>query len=192
MIDIKFVREQPDVVKKACLDKNDKADIDEILKFHTDRRTLLTEVESMRAMQNKASEDIARLKKAGEDASDAIAEMKVVSKKVGELTGQVRAAEEKLQYALLRVPNVPHESVPVGSDEEHNVTIREWGEIPKFDFDPAPHWELGEKLGILDLAGGAKVAGSGFYVLRGDGAKLERALVRWMLDYHTNEHGFTG
>lgn len=191
MLDIKFIRENPDLVKKACRDKNDKADIDEILKIDSRRRSLLTETEALRAEQNKASEEIARMKKSGGDASTAIAEMKEVSRKVSELTGQVREVEEILQFALIRVPNVPHESVPVGPDEDHNVTIREWGEIPKFNFTPAPHWELGEKLGILDLPGGAKIAGSGFYVLRGDGARLERALISFMLDYHIREHGYT-
>ncbi len=191
MLDLKFIRENPDLVKEACLHKNEKADIDELLEIDSERRRLLTETESLRARQNKASEEIAAIKKSGGDASAVITEMKEVSQKVGEMTSIVREVEEKLQRALLRVPNVPHESVPIGVDEESNVTIREWGENPVFDFEPVPHWELGEKLGILDLPAGAKLAGSGFFVLRGAGARLERALISYMLDYHVREQGFT-
>jgi len=192
MLDIKFIRDNPDVVKRACAHKNEtKADVDHILTLDAERRRLVTEMESLRAQQNKASQDIARIKKEGGDASAFIAEMKRVSQNVGEMTSQVREVEEKLHQALLWVPNVPHESVPVGSDESHNVTVREWGQIPTFDFPPAPHWELGEKLGILDLPRGAKVSGSGFFVLRGQGARLQRALIAFMLDYHVKKHGFT-
>jgi seryl-tRNA synthetase len=191
MLDIKIIRDNPELVKKACADKNDKADIDAILALDTERRQLLTETEAMRAEQNKASEEIAKVKKSGGDASEAIAAMKEVSKKIGEMTVKVREVEEKLQHAMLRVPNIPNESVPVGPDEDHNVTIREWGEIPKYDFKPAPHWELGEKIDMHDLPRGAKVSGSGFFVLKGQGAKLERALINLMLDYHVSQFGFT-
>ncbi len=191
MLDMKFIRENPDLVKKACADKNDKADIDILLALDARRRALLTETESLRARQNQASEEIARVKKSGGDSAAAITEMKAVSQKVGEMTTLVRQVEEELNGALLRVPNIPHESVPVGPTEEHNVTIREWGQKPAFPFKPAPHWELGEKLDILDLPRGAKVAGSGFYVLKGLGAKLERALISFMLDYHVDKFGFT-
>ncbi|MDD4050977.1 MAG: serine--tRNA ligase [candidate division Zixibacteria bacterium] len=191
MLDIKFIRENPDRVKKACADKNDKADIDLLLALDAKRRALTTETEALRAKQNQASEEIARLKKSGGDAANAIAEMKAVAQKVGEMTGFIREVEEQLQQALLRVPNVPHESVPVGPTEEHNVTVREWGQKPAFDFKPAPHWELGEKLDILDLPRGTKIAGSGYFVLKGAGAKLERALISFMLDYHVEKFGFT-
>lgn len=191
MLDIKTIREDPERVKKACADKNDLADIDRVLELDARRRRLITEMEALRAQQNKASEEIARAKKRGDDATYAIAAMKEVSQKVGEMSGRVREAEESLHQALLRVPNIPHESVPVGPDEGHNVTVREWGEIPKFDFPPAPHWELGEKLGVLDLPRGAKVSGTGFFVLRGPGAGLERALISFMIDYHVKKHGFT-
>ncbi|MCP4567179.1 MAG: serine--tRNA ligase, partial [FCB group bacterium] len=191
MLDIKFIRENPELVKKACLDKNDKADIDRIIELDADRRRLLTDTEALRAEQNKASGEIAKVKKGGGDATEAIDAMKEVSQKAGEMTAKVREVEENLQQAILRVPNVPHDSVPVGPDEEHNVTIREWGDKPEFSFTPAPHWELGEKLGIIDLARGAKVAGSGFIALRGAGARLERALVSFMIDYHVERFGFT-
>ncbi|MEE9442261.1 MAG: serine--tRNA ligase [candidate division Zixibacteria bacterium] len=190
MLDIKLIRENPELVKKACADKNDMVDIDEILNLDNQRKKLLTETESLRAKQNQASQEIARLKKSGEDTSPVIAEMKEVSARVGEMNGKVREVEVKLQTAMLKVPNMPDKDVPVGPDEEHNVTIREWGDKPKFDFTPAPHWELAEKLGILDLAGGAKISGSGFYTLKGSGARLERALISFMLDHHTQKYGF--
>jgi len=191
MLDIKFIRENPDLVKKACRDKNDKVDIDNLLNLDEERRRLLTETESLRAMQNKASQEIGAAKKEGRDATEAIAAMKKVSQDVSDMTARVREVEQGLSEELMRVPNIPHETVPVGPDEEHNVTIREWGEKPTFDFTPAPHWELGEKLNILDLPRGAKVAGSGFYVFRGAGARFERALIAMMLDYHVKQHGFT-
>ncbi len=191
MLDIKFIRENPEAVKQACKNKNEKkADIDHILSLDTERRRLLTETEALRAEQNKASQEIAKVKKAGGDASDAIAGMKEVSNKVGDMTEMIRQVEEQLNTALLWVPNIPHESVPVGPDESANVTIREWGEKPSFSFEPAPHWDLGEKLGIIDLPRGAKVAGSGFFALKGQGARLSRALIQFMLDYHVKA-GFT-
>jgi len=191
MLDIKVIREDPERVKKACRDKNDKADIDAILELDEKRRSLLTEAESLRANQNKASEEIGKVKKAGGDAAEAIAAMKEVSKQVSEMTAQVREVEEELHQAMLRVPNIPHQSVPVGPDEEHNVTVREWGEMKKFDFEPAPHWELGEKMDIIDLPRGAKVTGSGFIVMKGVGSRLQRGLINMMLDYHVDKHGFT-
>jgi seryl-tRNA synthetase len=191
MLDLKFIRENPEQVKKACADKNDTADIDAILDLDNKRRELIQETESLRALQNKASQEIARLKKSGEDASSAIAEMKEVSGRVGSLSDDLRQVEESLQEKLMRVPNVPHPDVPVGPNEEQNVTVREWGRKPSFTFSPAAHWDLGEKLDILDLPRGAKVAGSGFFVLKGLGARLERALIAFMLDIHTKEFGFT-
>ena len=191
MLDIKVIRDDPDRVKQACKNKNDKADIDKILDLDNQRRALLTETESLRADQNKASQEIAQVKKAGGDASDAIADMKKVSEKVSELNNQVRDVDEALAAAMLKVPNIPDDDVPVGPNEEHNVTVREWGIKPEFSFKPAPHWELGEKLNILDLPRGASVSGSGFYVLKGAGAKLERALISFMIDFHTREYNYT-
>lgn len=190
MLDIKIIREQTDKVRKACTDKGDKADIDQILALDTEWRKMTTEAETLRARQNKVSGEVAQIKKAKGDASALIAEMKEVSQKIGEMTGQLRELEEQLQQALLRVPNIPHSSVPVGPDEESNVVVREWGTKPHFPFTPAPHWELGEKLGVLSLEQGAKISGSGFFVLHGDGARLERALINFMLDYHVEKFGF--
>ncbi len=191
MLDMKFIRENPDRVRKACADKNDNADVDQLLALDTERRKMLTETEALRARQNQASQQIAQMKRSGGDASEAIVEMKTVSQQIGQMTTRLREIEERVEGALLRIPNVPHASVPVGPDEAHNVTVRQWGSPPPFDFTPAPHWELGEKLGILDLPRGAKVSGSGFFVLKGAGAKLERALISFMLDYHVEKFGFT-
>ncbi|MEZ5358030.1 MAG: serine--tRNA ligase [Candidatus Zixiibacteriota bacterium] len=191
MLDIKVIRDNPDLVKQACANKNDKADIDAIIALDNQRKALLTESETLRAEQNKASQEIAKVKKTGGDATQAIADMKNVSTRISELNGKVREVEEQLAAAMLRVPNIPDPDVPVGPDEEHNVTVREWGEKPAFAFKPAPHWELGERLGILDLPKGAAVSGSGFYVLKGMGAKLERALISFMIDFHVREYNYT-
>ncbi len=191
MLDIKVIRDNPDKVKQACINKNDKADIDAIIELDNQRKKLLTETESLRAEQNKASQEIGKVKKAGGDASEAIAAMKAVSDKAAELTGKVREVEEQLTAAMVKVPNIPDDDVPVGPDEEHNVTIREWGTNPEFSFKPAPHWEIAEKLDIIDLPRGAAVSGSGFYVLKGMGARLERALISFMIDFHTREYNYT-
>ena len=190
MLDMKFIRENPELVKAAVANKNDHADVDKILELDNQRRTIVTEVEQLKARRNTVSEQIGIKKKNKEDASEEIAEMKEVGQQIAELDNQVRSVEEALEHHMLRVPNVPHESVPVGADEESNVTVREWGKIPQFDFEPLPHWEIGEKLGIVDLPAGAKVAGSGFIVLRGIGASLQRALISFMLDTHVKA-GFT-
>ncbi|MCK5126243.1 MAG: serine--tRNA ligase [candidate division Zixibacteria bacterium] len=191
MLDIKIIRENPDLVKQACINKNDKADIDKILELDNQRRKLLTETESLKAEQNKASGEIAKVKKAGGDASEAITAMKKVSTRVGEMNNQIREVDEQLKAAMLRVPNVPDEDVPVGPDEEHNVVVSEWGSKPEFSFKSVPHWELGEKLDILDMARGANVSGSGFFFLKGNGARLERALISFMIDFHTQEYNYT-
>jgi len=191
MLDIKFIRENPELVRKASRDKNDPADVDKILELDKKRRELIVDAETLRAEQNKASQEISRVKQAGGDVSQAVAAMKEVAERYGKLSGQVKEAEDEMNGLIIKVPNIPHPSVPVGPDEEHNVTMREWGEKPKFDFKPASHWELGETLDMLDLPRGAKTGGSGFYVLRGRGARLERALVNMMLDYHINKFGFT-
>jgi seryl-tRNA synthetase len=190
MLDLKFIRENPQLVKDAVKNKNDHADVDKILELDTGRRTTIAAVEQLKAERNAVSEKIAKKKRGGEDASQDIAQMKDVGDKIASMDNRLRAIEEELDGLLLRVPNVPHASVPVGADEESNVTVREWGKIPQFDFTPLPHWELGEKFDILDLPAAAKITGSGFYVLKGIGARLQRALISYMLDIHTKD-GFT-
>ncbi len=190
MLDIKFIRENPQLVKDAVKNKNEKADIDEIIQLDTRRRAIIAEVEQLKALRNKVSEEIAQKKKAKQDAAADIARMKEVGGNIASQDNALRELEEELNQRLKWVPNVPHPSVPIGCDEGCNETIKEWGEIPRFSFTPLPHWDLGEKSGLLDLPAAAKIAGSGFYVLKGIGAKLQRALISFMLDTHSRD-GFT-
>ncbi|HDL03192.1 MAG TPA: serine--tRNA ligase [candidate division Zixibacteria bacterium] len=184
MLDLKFIRENAELVKQAVINKNESADIDKILELDEKRRAVIGEVEKLKALRNTVSEQIAVKKKNKEDASESIAQMKEVGQKIAELDKEFRSVKEALDYHMLRVPNLPDETVPVGPDEESNVTVREWGEIPKFDFKPLPHWEIGQNLGLLELAAAAKITGSGFYVLKGAGARMQRALISLMLDTH--------
>jgi len=184
MLDLKFIRENAELVKQAVINKNESADIDKILELDEKRRAVIGEVEKLKALRNTVSEQIAVKKKNKEDASESIAQMKEVGQKIAELDKEFRSVKEALDYHMLRVPNLPDETVPVGPDEESNVTVREWGEIPKFDFKPLPHWEIGQNLGLLELAAAAKITGSGFYILKGAGARMQRALISLMLDTH--------
>jgi len=190
MLDLKFIRENPQLVKNGIAKKNDDSDIDRIISLDSRRREIIGQVEQLKATRNRVSAQIAQKKKAGEAADDAIAEMRKVGDEIAALDRTFKDIEQQLQTALSWVPNIPHESVPVGTDESANVVIREWGKIPKLGFEALPHWEIGNKLGILDLSAAAKIAGSGFYVLKGMGARLQRALINYMLDLHTAD-GFT-
>ncbi len=187
MLDVKFIRDNPDLVKKGVAAKNQKLDIDKILDLDRSRRAIIAEVEQLKALRNKVSEEIARKKKNKEDASSQIAEMKEVGQKISAQDVELRAVEGELEGLLLWIPNMPHSSVPIGPDEESNVTVREWGQIPHLNFEIQPHWVIGEKYGLIDLPAAAKIAGSGFYVLKGAGARLQRALVQFMLDTHTRD-----
>lgn len=190
MLDLKYIRENPQLVKDGIARKNDNSDIDKILSLDCRRREIIKGVEKLKAERNRVSSQIAQKKKAGEPADDAITEMRKVGDEIAQLNQGLREVEEQLQTALSWVPNIPHESAPIGADESANIVIREWGEIPQPAFEVLPHWEIGMKLGILDLPGAAKVAGSGFYALKGMGARLQRALINYMLDLHTVD-GFT-
>lgn len=190
MLEIKYIRENPDLVVRAAENKNESIDIYKILELDQKRRAVIAEVEQLKALKNKVSEQIAAKKKNREDASDDIARMKEVGQKIGDFDNNLRSVKEALDYHLLRIPNIPDDTVPVGPDEESNVTIKEWGKVKKPGFEPLPHWELGEKLDIIDLAAGSKIAGSGFYILKGPGARLQRALISFMLDRHAQD-GFT-
>jgi seryl-tRNA synthetase len=194
MLDLKFIRENPDKVKEAVKNKNEKADIDEILRLDKERRKLLQQAEELKARRNKVSQEIGRLKKAGESTDEIIAEMKTVSDRIKELDEEIRKVSSDLNELLAWVPNIPHESVPVGKSEADNVEIRRW--IPEgYDFTKKPytkdHLEIGKRLGILDFERGAKISGSGFPVYVGKGATLERALINFMLNYHIEKHGYT-
>lgn len=190
MLDLKFIRANADIVRKAIKDKGEKADIDRILELDKKRRDIIGEVEKLKSERNDATAEIARTKKSGGDASGLIAEMKSLGDKISALDSQLRDVEAEINDGLLWVPNIPHESVPVGKTDADNVEIRKWGELKSFDFQVRPHWEIGEMLDGLDLSHAAAVSGSGFYYLRGQAALLERALINFMLDLHTREHGY--
>ncbi len=185
MLDLKFVRDNAELVKAGIAKKNDTSDIDAILALDRQRRELLSQAEQLRAERNRASQEIGRKKKAGEPADQAIAAMRKVGDQIAGLEKELRDVEQKLEIALSWVPNLPHPSAPVGPDETANVVVREWGELPQFDFEVKPHWEIGEQLNILDLPTAARISGSGFYTLKGIGARLQRALINYMLDMHT-------
>jgi seryl-tRNA synthetase len=194
MLNIKFIRENPEIVKQGIINKNEKDTIDEILGADREKRQLLTKTEELKARRNKVSQEVGRLKKAGENADTIVAEMKQVSEDIKQLDEQIRSVDEKLQELLLWVPNLPHSSVPVGKSEENNVETKQW--LPEeFSFENEEkildHIELGKKLNILDFERGAKITGSGFPVYVGKGARLERALINFMLDYHLDKHGYT-
>ncbi len=190
MLDIKTIRERTDEVKKAVELKNDPADIDAILKLDEERRDRLHDVEQMKAGRNKMSKEIGAVIKAGGDAEAVKAEVRALGDRIQEHDERLREIGEQLDVLLLEVPNIPHESVPEGG-EECNRIEREWGEPKKHDFEAKPHWELGEELGILDLPRAVKLAGSSFVSMRGQGAKLQRAMINFMLDMHIEQHGYT-
>jgi seryl-tRNA synthetase len=193
VIDLKRLRQDPEGVRTALRRRQDPAvdgTVDAILEADRQRRDLLVRVETLKAGRNAASEEVARRKRAGTPADDLMAELKSSGEAVKVLDAEVRVIDARLEELLLGVPNLPHDAVPDG-DATANVVVRSWGEPPPFDFTPRPHWELGEQLGLLDLPRGAKVSGSGFPVFTGPGARLVRALVNFMLDLHTVEHGYT-
>ncbi|HPO13055.1 MAG TPA: serine--tRNA ligase [Candidatus Hydrogenedentes bacterium] len=191
MFDIKLVRENPEAVRAGLEKRGGKVDLAPVLATDAQRRKVLYEMEQLRAEQNRTSGEIAKKKRAGEDASDLLASMKDVSERIKGLDEEVRQADEQLQGFMLTIPNLPDESLPVGADSSANRLERQWGEPPKFDFTPKDHVEIGEALGILDFERAAKIAGARFCVSRGAGAQLERALINFMLDIHTREHGYT-
>ncbi|MCK4473507.1 MAG: serine--tRNA ligase, partial [Anaerolineae bacterium] len=191
MLDIALIREQPELVKAALLSRNeDPAQVDIILALDAQRRKLLQEVEALRAERNHVSKEISRLKDKVE-RERLIAEMRQVGDRISELEARLREVEPDLKATMLALPNPPHASVPVGPDETHNPVLREQGEPREFDFEPVAHWDLGPELGILDFERGVKLSGSRFYILRGAGARLQRALIAWMLDVHVRDHGYT-
>ncbi len=190
MLDLKFIRENPDLVKKAIELKKEKDHVDEILKLDERRRELIKIGDALKARRNDVTEEIANLKKRGEDASELIEEMRKVSDEIKKIDSELKEVEMQLENLLLWIPNIPHESVPVGKDANDNVVVRTWGEIQEFDFEIKDHLTLGKKLGIIDFERGAKLTGSGFPLYIGKGATLERALINFMLDLHIQKHGY--
>ncbi|HHY41316.1 MAG TPA: serine--tRNA ligase [Thermoanaerobacterales bacterium] len=190
MLDIKYVRQNPDKVREALENRRATADLDKFLKLDEERRNLLFEAEKLKSERNKTSEEIAKKKKAGEAVDQIIARMKEVSQKIKEMDEQINQVEAELENILLTIPNIPDDSVPIGQSDEDNVEVRRWQEPTKFDFTPKPHWEIGVDLDILDFERAAKITGSRFTVYKGAGARLERALVNFMLDLHVEKHGY--
>ncbi len=190
MIDLKLIREHPDLVREAIARLNATAPIDEILALDGKRRDLLQQVEALKAQRNAVSKEISRLKDEAARAAR-IEEMRAVGEEIRRLDEDVRAVDERLNLLLLEVPNLPHPDVPVGKDESENVVVRTVGEPRRFDFEPLPQWELGPSLGIIDFERGVKISGSRFYMLMRDGARLQRALISYMLDLHIQKHGYT-
>ena len=191
MLDIAFIRERPEQVKEGLINRGDSPNIvDEVLTLDGHRRALLQQVEALRAERNRVSKEISRMRDKTE-REERIAAMRLVGKRIGELETRLRQVESDLRQVMAFLPALPHESVPVGPDETHNVVVRQWGEPREFDFEPIPHWDLGPELDILDFERGVKLSGSRFYVLKKEGARLQRALISWMLDVHTREHGYT-
>jgi seryl-tRNA synthetase len=191
MIDIRFLRANPDIVRAAIINKNEKADLDAILALDEQRRKLQFDFDTLKARQNQVSATIAQLKKNKQDASELIQEMGTVAEDIRALNARLSEANERLEKLLLTVPNIPNAEVPVGRDESANRVLREWGTKPDFAFQPLDHLAIAENNGLLDLARGAKISGSGFPVYTGMGARLERAVINFMLDTHITRHGYT-
>jgi seryl-tRNA synthetase len=191
MLDLRFIRANPDIVRKAIADKREKAELDRLLELDEAARAIIVESDELKRQRNVESERIATLKKTGEDASEPIARMREVAASIKGYDEKLAAMREEIEALALMIPNIPHESVPVGADEDENVPVREWGEPHSLSDNPVPHWEIGEALGILNFQACGKLVGSNFPVFVGAGARLERALIQFMLDVHTNEHGYT-
>ncbi|MFC1868296.1 serine--tRNA ligase [Thermodesulfobacteriota bacterium] len=191
MLDLKFIRSNLNNIKEMLKQRGYDLDISVFESIDKERRERLADMEALRHQRNKVSEDIAAMKKRGEDASEVIAEMKKVSSKIKEQESELSGIQEELDHLLMIIPNMPHESVAVGKDEKDNPVIRTWGDIRKMDFEPRPHWEIGEKLGILDFSRASKLAGARFALYLGAGSRLERTLINFMLDIHTTDHGYT-
>jgi len=191
MLDIRLIREELDDVKRRlAMVGCDSAEVQAVYDLDAERRQLLADVESMRAERNKASKDIGRMP-AGDAQEKAKAEVRLLGERMTEAERKLGDVDERFQRAMLELPNLPHEKTPPGPDDRANVVVREEGTARSFDFEPLPHWDIGERLGIIDFERGVKISGTRFYVLKGDGARLQRALISFMLDLHTREHGYT-
>jgi len=190
VLDLKFVRENLDALRERLATRGMEVDLAPFRALEEQRRALLLEIEELRARRNAVSKEIAAKKKRGEPAAEQVAAMREVGDRIQGLEGSQRANDEALAGLMHNVPNLPHASVPVGASEEENLEVRRWGEPPAFDFEPKAHWDLGEALGILDFERAAKISGARFCVSWGAGARLERALVSFMIDLHTGSHGY--
>lgn len=190
MLDIRWIRSNADEVRQFLANRNNDMDIGPLLELDEERRSLLIETEDLKARRNEGSRKVGAAKAKGEDASSAMEEMRVIGDRIKDIDARISEIDRKISDMLLSLPNRPHHSVPVGKDENDNTEVRRWGEPKQFSFEPKPHWDLGEALGIMDFEKGASLAQSRFTVLKGPGARLERALLNFMLDLHTEKHGY--
>lgn len=190
MLDVKLLRENLAEVKKRLADRQLDISFDAWAESDQRQRALKAKIETLKARKNQASEEIARLKREKQPIDPVLQEMRQVAQEIEQLEGEMKKTEEEIGPFLLRLPNLPHSSVPIGKDERDNQEVRRWGVAPPFSFKPKPHWEIGEALGILDFERGAKITGARFTLYKGAGARLERALINFMLDLHTREHGY--
>jgi len=190
MLEIKFIRQNLAEVEKALSTRGETADLETFMEIDTRRRNFLAEIEELRHRRNVVSETIADLKKKGENADQLVAEMREVSSKVKALDKSLSESEGKINKILMGLPNIPHSSVSIGKDASENPIVRTVGSLPDFDFEPLPHWTIGENLGIFDFEKASKITGARFPLYLGAGAKLERALINFMLDLHTTRHGY--
>ncbi|MCD2349024.1 serine--tRNA ligase [Clostridium guangxiense] len=194
MLDLKKIRSNPEEVKKSLLNRGEDFDvsvIDRVVKLDEQRRKKLVEVENLKSKRNKDSGEIPKLKKAGQNTDALMAEMKKLSDDIKNIDAEVSKIDEEIEYIMLRIPNIPHPSVPEGKSDEDNVEIRKWGEPRKFDFEFKAHWDVGTDLNILDFERAGKVAGSRFTFYKGLGARLERSVINFFLDTHVEKHGYT-
>ncbi len=190
MLDIRWIRSNADEVKTYLANRNNDFDIEPLLSLDEEKRKLLSETEELKAKRNEGSRKVGMAKSKGEDAAELMEEMRVIGDRIRDIDGILAEIEEKMDNMLLSIPNRPHDSVPVGKDENDNPVVRRWGEPKSFDFEPKAHWDIGEAAGIMDFEKGAALAQSRFTVLKGMGARLERALLNFMLDLHTEKHGY--
>jgi len=190
MLDIKQIRNEPEKYRKGLEAKNAGHKLDELLKLDVERRKCITKAEELKSLRNRVSEEIGVLKKSGQPADDKVREMRAVGDQIGALDQKLKEIEVQQDDILNTLPNIPHSSVKIGRSADDNVTVKEWGRQPQYDFALKDHLDLGETLGILDMKRGAKISGAGFPLYTGDGATLERALISFMLDFHRTKHGY--
>ena len=191
MLDMKFVRENPELVMEAVKKRNGNLDLTEFLELDKKRREITVQVETLKSERNTASQEIGKLKKAGQDATEQMAAVRALGDKIAEDDKELKAIEVRLKEILLTIPNIPADDVPVGADDSANPVVRTWGEPGKFEFEPKAHWDIGEGLNIIDFERGVKVSGARYIFYRGLGARLERAVISFFLDLHTEKHGYT-
>ena len=191
MLDMKFVRENPELVMEAVKRRNGNLDLTEFLELDKKRREITVQVETLKSERNTASQEIGKLKKAGQDATEQMVAVRALGDKIAEDDKELKEIEARLKEILLTIPNIPADDVPVGADDSANPVVRTWGEPGKFDFEPKAHWDIGEGLNIIDFERGVKVSGARYIFYRGLGARLERAVISFFLDLHTEKHGYT-